>query len=210
MAKKQEAAEGGGKKKGSGSGTVEIGTIDPAAASRSKAYYETHVIKALSERFQYRSSMQVPRLLKIVVNMGVGDAVQNVKLLDSVVDELALITGQKPSVRRAKKSIATFKLREGQPIGAKVTLRGARMWEFYDRLTTVAIPRIRDFRGLPTRSFDGRGNYTFGLKEQVVFPEIDYDKVEKVRGMDITLVTSAQTDEEGMELLRSMNWPFRK
>ena len=206
MNKKKEGAEGGGKKKGG----IEIGTIDPAPSSRSKAHYHDNVVKQLADRFQYRSSMEVPRLTKIVVNMGVGDAVQNVKLLDSVVDELALITGQKPSIRRAKKSIATFKLREGQPIGAKVTLRGARMWEFYDRLTMVAIPRIRDFRGLPNRSFDGRGNYTFGLKEQVVFPEIDYDKVEKVRGMDITLVTTAKTDEEGMELLKALNWPFRK
>ena len=216
MSKKKEGAEAGGKKKqgaesgGKKKGGVDLGTIDPAPPSRSKAHYHDSVMKQLSERFQYGSVMQVPRLTKIVVNMGVGDAVQNVKLLDSVVDELALITGQKPSIRRAKKSIATFKLREGQPIGAKVTLRGARMWEFFDRLTMVAIPRIRDFRGLPSKSFDGRGNYTFGLKEQVVFPEIDYDKVEKVRGMDITLVTSAGTDEEGMELLKALNWPFRK
>ncbi|MCA9757469.1 MAG: 50S ribosomal protein L5 [Candidatus Eisenbacteria bacterium] len=205
MAKKNDA-EGGGKKKGG----VDIGTIDPGAPSPSQAYYKDKVASQLADRFQYKSPMQIPKLLKIVVNMGVGDAVANSKLLDSAVDELALITGQKPSIRRAKKSIATFKLREGQPIGAKVTLRGARMWEFFDRLTMVAIPRIRDFRGLPSRSFDGRGNYTFGLKEQVVFPEIDYDKVEKVRGMDITLVTSAPTDEEGLELLKALNWPFRK
>ncbi len=205
MAKKNKE-EGGGKKKGG----VEIGTIDPGAPSPSKGHYGDSVFTALKERFQYSSPMQVPKLTKIVVNMGVGDAVANIKLLDSAVDELALITGQKPSIRRAKKSIATFKLREGQPIGAKVTLRGARMWEFFDRLTMVAIPRIRDFRGLPNKSFDGRGNYTFGIKEQVVFPEIDYDRVEKIRGMDITLVTSAKTDEEGMELLKALNWPFRK
>jgi large subunit ribosomal protein L5 len=162
------------------------------------------------ERFGYTSVMQVPRLQKIVVNIGVGEAVGNIKLLDAAAEELSLITGQKASIRRAKNSIATFKLRAGQPIGCKVTLRGIRMWEFYERLTHIAIPRIRDFRGLPAKAFDGRGNYTFGLKEQVAFPEINYDKVEKIRGMDITLVTSARTDEEGLELLKALKWPFRK
>jgi large subunit ribosomal protein L5 len=154
--------------------------------------------------------MQAPRLRKIVVNMGVGDALQNVKMLDTAAAELSTIAGQKASIRRAKKSIANFKLRQGQPIGCMVTLRGARMYEFYDRLVNVALPRIRDFRGVPTRSFDGRGNYTIGLTEQIIFPEINYDKVEKIRGMDVTFVTSARTDEEGQELLRLMNMPFRQ
>lgn len=202
--KKKKKGEGRKKKK------QDLGVVEPASPSPTQNYYKGEVVAALKERFSFGSVMQVPRLTKIVVNMGVGDAVQNIKMLDSAVDELGLITGQKPSIRRAKKSIATFKLREGQPIGAKVTLRGQRMWEFYDRLTMVAIPRIRDFRGLPSKSFDGRGNYTFGLKEQVVFPEIEYDKVEKIRGMDITLVTTARTDEEGLELLRALKWPFRK
>jgi large subunit ribosomal protein L5 len=162
------------------------------------------------KRFSYRSAMQVPRLQKIVVNMGVGDSLQNIKLLDAAVADLGAITGQKPLIRRSRKSIANFKLRTGAPIGAMVTLRGTRMWEFLDRLTIVTIPKIRDFRGMSLRSFDGRGNYTFGLKEQVIFPEIKYDKVEKIRGMDITFVTSAKTDEEGIEMLRAMKWPFRE
>jgi len=202
--KKNKKGEGRQKKK-----KQDLGVVEPSSPSPTQGYYKDEVVPALKERFSFGSVMQVPRLKKIVVNMGVGDAVQNIKMLDSAVDELGLITGQKPSIRRAKKSIATFKLREGQPIGCKVTLRGQRMWEFYDRLTMVAIPRIRDFRGLPSKSFDGRGNYTFGMKEQVVFPEIEYDKVEKIRGMDITLVTSAKTDEEGLELLRALKWPFR-
>ena len=206
------AAKKGGEDSGKkgGKGPSEPGVIDRPVPSRAQAFYQEEVVPQLMKRFNYTSVMQVPRLQKIVVNIGVGEAVGNIKLLDSAAEELMLITGQKPSIRRAKKSIATFKLREGQPIGAKVTLRGIRMWEFYERLTHVAIPRIRDFRGLPSKAFDGRGNYTFGLKEQVVFPEINYDKVEKVRGMDITLVTSARTDEEGLELLRALKWPFRK
>jgi large subunit ribosomal protein L5 len=142
--------------------------------------------------------------------MGVGDALTNIKMLDTAAAEMTTITGQKAAIRKAKKSIANFKLREGQPIGCMVTLRGARMYEFYDRLVNVALPRIRDFRGVPTRSFDGRGNYTLGLTEQIIFPEINYDRVEKIRGMDVTLVTSARTDEEGQELLRLMNMPFRQ
>ncbi len=172
--------------------------------------YEERVVKALVERFQFSNTMQAPRLTKIVVNMGVGDAVQNAKLIDGAVAELMAITGQRPSVRKAKKSISNFKLRAGQPIGCAVTLRGIRMYEFYDRLVSVAIPRIRDFRGLPQRSFDGRGNYTFGVQEQIIFPEINYDKVDKVRGMDITFVTSARTDEEALELLKLMKFPFRE
>jgi large subunit ribosomal protein L5 len=153
--------------------------------------------------------MQAPRLTKIVLNMGVGDAVQDQKLMDAAVNELGQITGQRPAVRKAKKAISNFKLRAGLPVGCSVSLRGARMWEFYDRLINVALPRIRDFRGVNPRSFDGRGNYTMGLTEQIIFPEINYDKVAKVRGMDVTIVTTARTDEEGRELLRLMNMPFR-
>ena len=208
-AQPQGGKKAGGSSKGSGP-KMTTGPIDAPPPSKIKAYYETDVIPALTERFGYTSRMQVPALKKIVVNMGVGDALQNAKLLDGAAEEMAQITGQRPSIRRAKKSIANFKLREGLPIGCMVTLRGPRMWEFLDRLTSIALPRVRDFRGLPTRSFDGRGNYTFGLKEQVVFPEIQYDKVEKIRGMDITLVTTAGTDEEGLELLKALKWPFRQ
>jgi large subunit ribosomal protein L5 len=172
--------------------------------------YEERVIPALMERFQFRNKLQAPRLVKIVVNMGVGDAIQNAKLMDAAVTDLTAVTGQRPSVRKAKKSISNFKLREGQAVGCAVTLRGNRMYEFYDRLVSVAIPRIRDFRGLPQKSFDGQGNYTFGVQEQIIFPEINYDKVEKVRGMDITFVTTARTDEEGYELLKLMRFPFRE
>jgi len=199
---KPDEAKKPGKKGGS--------QIDAPPPSLLKKYYADEVVPALMKRFAYTSVMQVPRLQKIVVNMGVGDALQNIKLLDAAAGDLEIVTGQKPAIRRAKKSIANFKLRTGVPIGCMVTLRGARMWEFLERLTTVAIPRIRDFRGLSPRSFDGRGNYTFGLKEQVIFPEIQYDKVEKVRGMDVTLVTSARTDEEGFELLKALRWPFRE
>jgi large subunit ribosomal protein L5 len=172
--------------------------------------YEERVVPAILERFQLKNRMQAPRLTKIVVNMGVGDAIQNAKLLDAAVNDLMAITGQRPSVRKAKKSISNFKLRENQPIGCAVTLRGNRMWEFYDRLLSVAIPRIRDFRGLPARSFDGQGNYSFGIEEQIIFPEINYDKVEKVRGMDVTFVTTAPDDEQGRELLKLMRFPFRE
>jgi len=177
---------------------------------RLKVHYQKEVCPALTKRFGYSNPMQIPRLEKIVVNMGVGDAIQNIKFLDGAMADLTAITGQKPAVRRAKKSIANFKLREGAAIGAKVTLRGPRMYEFYDRLISFAIPRIRDFRGLPTKSFDGRGNYTLGITEQIIFHEINYDKVEKIRGMDITFVTSAKTDEEGRELLKLMGLPFRE
>jgi large subunit ribosomal protein L5 len=182
----------------------------PARVPRLKEHYEGIVLAELMKRFQYDNRMQAPRLTKIVVNMGVGDALANVKLLDAAMADMATVTGQKPAVRKSKKAISNFKLRQGQPIGCMVTLRGARMYEFFDRLINVALPRIRDFRGVPTRSFDGRGNYTLGVTEQIIFPEINYDKVEKVRGMDITFVTSARTDEEGQELLRLMNMPFRQ
>lgn len=162
------------------------------------------------KKFNYSSVMEVPKIDKIVVNMGVGDAVQNSKVLDNAVEELELITGQKPLVTKAKKSIATFRLREGMPIGAKVTLRGERMYEFLDKLISVSLPRVRDFQCVSKKAFDGRGNYTLGVKEQLIFPEIDYDKVSKVRGMDIVIVTTANTDEEARELLANFGMPFRK
>src|SRR5262245_5211003 len=182
----------------------------PAQKPRLVRHYLDKVRPALMEKFSYQSVMQAPRFEKIVLNMGVGDATQDAKLLDAAANELGQITGQKPAIRRAKKSIANFKLREGVAVGCAVTLRGARMWEFYDRFINVAVPRIRDFRGLNPRSFDGRGNYTVGLTEQIIFPEINLDKVGKIRGMDVTFVTSAKNDEEGRELLRLMNMPFRQ
>jgi large subunit ribosomal protein L5 len=163
----------------------------------------------LTEQFGYSNAMEVPRLLKVVVNVGIGEASKEAKLLNSVVDEIGAITGQKPVVTRARKAISNFSLREGMPVGVKVTLRGPRMYEFLDRLINVAIPRVRDFRGVPSRSFDGRGNYTLGIKEQMIFPEIDYDKAEKVHGMDIVLVTSTDKDDEAYALLRQLGMPFR-
>jgi len=177
---------------------------------RLQVEYETEVVPALMKRFSYKSVMQTPRITKIVVNMGVGDAIQDSKNLDAAVEDLKTITGQRPAVRKAKKSISNFKLRENQAVGAAVTMRGNRMYEFYDRLVNVAVPRIRDFRGLPDKSFDGHGNYSIGFTEQIIFPEIDYDKVNKIRGMNITIVTSATNDEEGRELLRLMKMPFRR
>ena len=172
--------------------------------------FKSEITKELMTKFEYSSVMQVPKIEKIVINMGVGDAVQNSKALDNAVAELALISGQKPLVTRAKKSIATYRLREGMPIGAKVTFRGERMYEFFDKLVTVALPRVRDFHGVSKKAFDGRGNYTLGVKEQLIFPEIDYDKVSKVRGMDIVIVTTANTDEEARELLTQCGMPFAK
>ena len=179
-------------------------------APRMKAKYEGEIREALKSELELGNIMEVPRLSKISLNMGVGGAVSQSKLLDGAVTDLTTISGQKPAITRAKKSLATFKLREGNPIGAKVTLRNARMWEFYDRLVSLAIPRIRDFRGLSPRSFDGNGNYTFGVNEQLIFPEIDYDKIDVVRGMDITLVTTAKTDEHGRALLLALGFPFTK
>lgn len=178
--------------------------------SRLKEKYIKEVTPALMSKFEYKSVMQVPKVEKIVVNMGVGDAVQNSKALDAAVEELTIITGQKPVVTRAKKSIAGFRLREGMPIGAKVTLRGERMYEFLDKLISIALPRVRDFHGVSKKAFDGRGNYTLGVKEQLIFPEIDYDKVSKVRGMDIVIVTTANSDEEARELLTQFGMPFQK
>jgi large subunit ribosomal protein L5 len=172
--------------------------------------YNEEIAPALQAKFNYKSSMQIPRLVKVVINMGVGDATQNAKLIEAAVEDLTAISGQKPVVTKAKKSIAVFKVREGQEIGCKVTLRGARMYEFLSKLVNVALPRVRDFRGVSAKAFDGRGNYTLGVKEQLIFPEINYDKVVKVRGMDIVIVTTAQTDEEGRELLRLVGMPFEK
>ena len=178
--------------------------------NRLKDKYENEVSKALMSTFEYTSTMQVPKVEKIVVNMGVGDAVQNSKVLDAAVEELTIITGQKPVVTKAKKSIAGFRLREGMPIGAKVTLRGERMYEFLDKLISISLPRVRDFPGVSKKAFDGRGNYTLGVKEQLIFPEIDYDKVSKVRCMDIVIVTTANSDEEARELLTQFGMPFQK
>jgi large subunit ribosomal protein L5 len=172
--------------------------------------YREEIAPALRERYDYGNVMQIPGLVKIVVNMGVGDAARDAKLIDGAVRDLTAITGQKPQVRRATRSIAQFKLREGMPIGAKVTLRGARMWEFLDRLLSVALPRIRDFRGLSPTQFDGAGNYTFGVSEQSIFHEIDVDRIDRVRGMDITVVTTATTDDEGRTLLRLLGFPFKE
>jgi large subunit ribosomal protein L5 len=177
--------------------------------SRLKQVYLSQVIPELQKRFSYKSSMQVPRIEKITLNMGVGEAVADKKLLQGALDDLQKITGQKAVITYAKKSIAGFKIREGMPIGCKVTLRRERMYEFFDRLIAVAIPRIRDFRGLSTRSFDGRGNYSLGIKEQIIFPEIDYDKIDALRGLDVTITTSAPTDEEARALLEAFKFPFK-
>lgn len=178
--------------------------------NRLQVHYNENVKPELVKTFNYTTVMQAPKLSKIVVNMGVGDALHNAKLLDAAVEDLKTITGQKPIITKAKKSIANFKLREGAEIGCKVTLRGERMYEFFDKLVSIALPRVRDFRGVSKDAFDGRGNYTLGVKEQLVFPEINYDKVMKIRGMDIVIVTTALTDQEGRELLKLMGMPFRK
>ncbi|MGD8412800.1 MAG: 50S ribosomal protein L5 [Candidatus Latescibacterota bacterium] len=178
--------------------------------SRLKDKYQKEIVPELKKQFSLVNINEVPKLEKIVVNMGVGDAVQNVKLLDAAMEDLAAITGQKPKLCRARRSVASFKLREGMPIGCTVTLRGARMYEFYDRLVNVSLPRIRDFRGVSEKSFDGRGNYTLGIKEHIIFPEIDYDKITQLFGMDVTIVTSARTDEQALALLTHLNMPFRR
>ena len=189
---------------------VSKGNKKRTVSTRLLDQYESEMKKALMEEFKYSSIMQVPHLEKIVINVGVGDALTDNKALDSVVSEIAQITGQHPVVTKAKKSIASFKLREGQGIGCKVTLRGVRMYEFFDRLVTIALPRVRDFRGVSKNSFDGHGNYTLGIKEQLIFPEIDYDKVNKIRGMDIVIVTTAQSDNEAYSLLKLLGMPFHK
>jgi len=190
--------------------TDESTAAEPKPLPRLKQRYRAEIKSALTEQFSYGNAMQVPGVVKVVVNMGVGDAAKDSKLIDGALRDLTAITGQKPQVRKATKSIAQFKLREGMPIGAKVTLRGDRMWEFLDRLVTIALPRIRDFRGLSPKQFDGNGNYTFGLTEQSMFHEIDIDKVDRTRGMDITVVTTATNDDEGRALLRALGFPFKE
>ena len=178
--------------------------------ARLKQVYKDQVVAKLTEEFSYKNVMEVPKITKITLNMGVGEAIADKKLLEHAVNDLEALSGQKVVVTKARKSVAGFKIRDGYPIGCKVTLRGERMWDFFDRLVDVAIPRIRDFRGLNPKSFDGRGNYSMGVKEQIIFPEIDYDKVDRVRGMDITITTTARTDEEGRALLAAFNFPFKK
>ena len=177
--------------------------------ARLQDQYKAEIVPRLKEKFGYRNVMQVPRLSKVVVNMGLGDAIENVKVIETAAAEIGIITGQKPVVTKARKSIANFKLREGVPIGVMVTLRRDRMYHFLDKLIAIALPRVRDFKGVSTKGFDGRGNYTLGIKEQIMFPEVNYDKIDKIRGMNITIVTTARTDEEGLELLRLMGIPFR-
>ena len=179
-------------------------------SSRLKEIYQNEIVDAMMKKFEYKNIMQVPKIEKVVINMGVGEAKENVKLLDAAVSDLETITGQKAVVTKAKKSVANFKIREGMPIGCKVTLRGDRMYEFVDRLINLALPRVRDFRGVNPNAFDGRGNYALGIKEQLIFPEIEYDKIDKIRGMDVIFVTTAKTDEEARELLAQFNMPFAK
>ncbi|MCI0657152.1 MAG: 50S ribosomal protein L5 [Acidobacteria bacterium] len=181
-----------------------------ATPARLKARYDQEVVPLMMDRFGYKNRMAVPRLNMIVLNMGVGDSLQNIKLLDNAAEQMTLIAGQKAAVTRAKKSIANFKIREGNPLGCRVTLRGGRMYEFFDRLCSIALPRVRDFRGLPSKSFDGRGNYTLGVKDQMIFPEVNYQKVDRVRGMNVSIITTASTDEEAKNLLTLMGLPFRK
>jgi large subunit ribosomal protein L5 len=171
--------------------------------------YKSEVVPKLKEKFRYKNTMQVPKLEKVIINMGLGEAIENIKILDSAAEEIGVITGQKPVITKARKSISNFKLRAGVPIGIKVTLRRDRMYYFLDKLMAVALPRVRDFKGISPRGFDGRGNYTLGIKEQIIFPEVNYDKIDKIKGMNITIVTTARTDEEGMELLRLLGMPFR-
>lgn len=177
--------------------------------SKLKTYYKSNVKPRLIERFDYKNPMETPELDKVVLNMGLGEAIQNIKILDAAVEELTLISGQKPMITRAKKSIAAFKLREGMPIGCTVTLRRNRMYDFFDKLVNVALPRVRDFRGISPKAFDGHGNYTLGIKEQIIFPEIDYDKVDKIKGLNISCITTARTDEEGRALLKLLGMPFK-
>ncbi len=202
-----DAAPASAESAGGGTATA---VAEPVPAARLKGRYRDEIAPALREEFGFANVMQVPSLVKIVVNMGVGEAARDAKLIEGAVRDLTLITGQKPAVARARKSIAQFKLREGMPIGVHVTLRGQRMWEFCDRMLSLALPRIRDFRGLSDRQFDGRGNYTFGLTEQLMFHEINPDQVDRQRGMDITLVTTATTDEQGRSLLRRLGFPFKE
>src|SRR5438132_195893 len=195
---------------GSPNATAPAAPAQPAEKSRLHQRYERDVVPALVRDFNYQNPMQVPRLAKVSVNIGVGEAISNAKALDATVRDISLITGQKPIVKKARKSIAQFKLREGQNVGVTVTLRGERMWEFLDRLVNAALPRTRDFRGVPSRSFDGRGNFTLGLREQLIFPEISYDQVDKARGLEVSIVTTARTDQEGRRLLELLGMPFQR
>jgi len=206
-AKPGKEAKGGGEAKASK--PAQGKPARPAAPARLQTFYKENVIKDLTQQFGYKSVMQVPRIDKIVVNMGVGEAVADKKILDNAVSDMTKIAGQKPLVTKARKSVATFKIREGYPIGCKVTLRGARMYEFLDRLVNVAMPRIRDFRGISGKAFDGRGNYNMGVKEQIIFPEIEYDKIDAIRGMNITIATTAKSDAEARALLAAFKFPFR-
>ena len=209
-APKEEAPKAEVKKEAPKAAKKGNGNKKAAIVNRLQVKYENEVRKALMDQFQYSSTMQIPALNKIVINIGVGDATQDSKRLEEAVAELTQISGQKPVITKAKKSIAAFKLREGQEIGCKVTLRGLRMWDFFDKLVSISLPRVRDFRGVSRNAFDGRGSYTLGIKEQLIFPEIDYDKVAKVRGMDIVIVTTAQTDKEAYALLELLGMPFRR
>ncbi len=205
---KQTKGEGG-KGKAKAKAAAEVVSTTPVEAPRKRKLYREQAIAGLTKQFSYKNPMQVPRLQKITVNMGLGAAVGNPKIIDSAVEEMRALTGQKPIVTRAKKAIATFKLREGVPIGVMVTLRRERMWEFFDRLVSIALPRVRDFKGVSPRAFDGQGNYTLGLKEQIIFPEIDYDKIDVIKGLNISFITTAKTDEEGRALLTQLGMPFR-
>ena len=217
MSKKEEKQKKGKPAKGGGSEAVPKEAAPksakpkgPQEPPRLKVRYSKEIVPALMKHFNYNNVMAVPKLEKIVINMGLGEAIANAKILDVAVDELGRISGQRPVITRAKKSIANFKLRQNMPIGAAVTLRGERMFEFLDRLTSIVLPRVRDFRGVSTKSFDGRGNYTLGLRDQLIFPEISYEKVDKIRGMNVTIVTTARTDDEARELLRQFGMPFRQ
>ena len=208
MAKKDE--KGKGKGKAAAAPTGPSAPLPEGYVPRLKKRYQEEVVSRLQKEFGIDNVMAVPKIEKISLNMGVGEAIQNIKVLDDAVEELASLAGQRPAITRAQKSIAAFKVRQGMPIGARVTLRGARMWEFLDRLITVALPRVRDFRGVSTKSFDGRGNYTLGVRDQLIFPEIDYNKVEKAKGMNITIVTTAGNDERALFLLRELGMPFQR
>jgi len=217
VSKKEEKQKKGKPGKGGGSDAVPKEAAPksakpkgPQEPPRLKVRYSKEIVPALMKHFNYNNVMAVPKLEKIVINMGLGEAIANAKILDVAVDELGRISGQRPVITRAKKSIANFKLRQNMPIGASVTLRGERMFEFLDRLTSIVLPRVRDFRGVSTKSFDGRGNYTLGLRDQLIFPEISYEKVDKIRGMNVTIVTTARTDDEARELLRQFGMPFRQ
>jgi large subunit ribosomal protein L5 len=210
VTEKKQKGGGKSKKKGSKSKKGAEPFVKRTAPTRLRAKFDEEVLPAMMKEFNYTTPMQVPKLKKITVNMGLGEALTNPKLIDAAEEELRAITGQKPVVTKARKSIATFKLREGQRIGCSVTLRKERMYEFFDRLVSFALPRTRDFRGVSPKAFDGRGNYTFGIKEQIIFPEVNYDKIEKIMGLNVTVVTSAKTDEEGRALLKHLGVPFRK